>query len=296
VWKAIPIIATYIGLNLAADSIWYQDPLFEQATTAQSDEEDDYKNVSTEDVYYAQHALMEAQLSNLMTQTVGKSDFYAILGAGFGEQRVFLREVKAVKEILSTQFGSKENIITLANSRAEPKRFPLANLPNLKDAITAISQKMDTEEDILTLFLTSHGGEDVISTSFYGINPTPIRAKALSEILDKSGIQNMVIIISACHSGSFIDNLKSPRRIIITAAASDRTSFGCSDEREWTYFGKAYFDEALRNTGDFIKAFDIAKTRIEEWEKADGITPSLPQIFIGKEVMPKLDKLVRLSQ
>ena len=55
---------------------------------------------------------------------------------------------------------------------------------------------------------------------------------------------------------------------MIAAAAPDKNSFGCSNEAEWTYFGKAYFDEALRNTHSFTQAFDLAKPVIAQREKA----------------------------
>jgi len=34
--------------------------------------------------------------------------------------------------------------------------------------------------------------------------------------------------------------------IVVAAAGPDKKSFGCSHEAEWTHFGKAFFDEALR--------------------------------------------------
>jgi hypothetical protein len=34
--------------------------------------------------------------------------------------------------------------------------------------------------------------------------------------------------------------------LIITAAAADKPSFGCTDDADFTYFGRAFFDESLR--------------------------------------------------
>ena len=43
--------------------------------------------------------------------------------------------------------------------------------------------------------------------------------------------------------------------MVITAARADRTSFGCADENDFTYFGRAFFNEALPASGSFFEAF-----------------------------------------
>jgi hypothetical protein len=109
-------------------------------------------------------------------------------------------------------------------------------------------------------------------------------ATTLADILDRSEIRKLVVVISACHSGSFIDELEGPDRIVIAAAREDRTSFGCSNDRDWTYFGDAYFNHGLRQTSSFTEAFEIARDLIEKWENEQGLTPSQPQISIGSSV------------
>ena len=65
-------------------------------------------------------------------------------------------------------------------------------------------------------------------------------------MLDDAGIRNRVIVVSSCYSGTFVDALRDDDTLVMTASAKDRNSFGCSNEADFTYFGKAYFDEALR--------------------------------------------------
>jgi Peptidase C13 family len=112
-------------------------------------------------------------------------------------------------------------------------------------------------------------------------------------LLDQSGIQNRVVVISACYSGGFIEPLKNENTLAISASALDKNSFGCSNEAEWTYFGKAFFDEALRKTHSFVEALEIAKPVIAAREKEQGYTPSEPQIAQGEELRPILMKLQR---
>jgi len=77
----------------------------------------------------------------------------------------------------------------------------------------------------------------------------------------------------------------------MTAARKDRTSFGCSDEAEFTYFGRALVDEALRNTRSFVEAFGMASVAIAEREAERELTPSEPQIFIGRHIRARLGEL-----
>ena len=107
---------------------------------------------------------------------------------------------------------------------------------------------MDPEEDVLFLFLTSHGTKDGrLSIALYpsaGSRTSP--PPELRKMLDDAGIRNRVIVVSSCYSGTFVDALRDDDTLVMTASAKNRNSFGCSNEADFTYFGKAYFDEALR--------------------------------------------------
>jgi hypothetical protein len=94
-----------------------------------------------------------------------------------------------------------------------------------------------------------------------------------------------VIVVSSCHSGSFIPALADPNTLVIAASRADRTSFGCEDRRQWTYFGDAYFNRALRQETSFRRAFERARQQIAEWEAEDGLRSSLPQIAGGEALI-----------
>jgi hypothetical protein len=115
--------------------------------------------------------------------------------------------------------------------------------------------------------------------------------KRLREMLDKSGIKRRVIVISACYSGGFIDALKDENTLVMSSAAFDKTSFGCSNEADFTYFGKAYFEQALQKTDSFIDAFELAKPVIAKRERAEDFTESEPQIFVGKNIRSTIAEL-----
>ena len=114
-------------------------------------------------------------------------------------------------------------------------------------------------------------------------------------MLKHSGIRWKVIVISACYAGGFIAPLKDDHTLIITAARSDRTSFGCDDQNDFTYFSEAYFKEALPKSAGFAEAFEQAKVLVQAREAADfregGMEAeehSEPQLFQGKAIAAQL--------
>ncbi len=99
------------------------------------------------------------------------------------------------------------------------------------------------------------------------------------------------MVVSACYSGSFIDSLRDPNTLVMTASSATANSFGCSDLAEWTYFGKAYFDEALRKTYSFSDAFEVAVKTIDAREETEQLKASEPQMHIGARIRPLLQRL-----
>jgi Peptidase C13 family len=76
--------------------------------------------------------------------------------------------------------------------------------------------------------------------------------------------------------------------IIIAAAAADRTSFGCSDDRDLTYFGEAFYRDALPATPDLEAAFQHASTAIAAREGVEGKQASNPTAFFGPGLVEHL--------
>lgn len=204
---------------------------------------------------------------------------------------MFLTEVESVSAILAAQYGAGSRTLRLANSQDFPTRYPMANRANLARALREIGQRQGPE-DVAFLFLTSHGREDLLSLSFDAAGTNDLTAAEFGQMLEDSGIGPAVIVVSACFSGSFIDDTAAPDRLVITAARGDRTSFGCRDGAEWTEFGQSFFDLALRARADPRTAFPVAAADVARKEMADGLTQSLPQISEGAEIGAVLDRLL----
>jgi hypothetical protein len=209
--------------------------------------------------------------------------------AGYANQDVFMREVDSVSRLFRERFDTEGRTVRLVNNARTVAEVPIASVTSLKATLARLSQVMDRDEDVLFLYMTSHGSQDHhFSLDFWPMRFNTLDPATLRKLLDDSGIRRRVIVVSACYAGGFIEPLKDENSLIITAAARDRNSFGCSNEADYTYFGKAYFDEALRETYSFVEAFEKAKPVIAEREKAAGFDGSNPQIFLGAKIGPAL--------
>jgi hypothetical protein len=146
----------------------------------------------------------------------------------------------------------------------------MATVTSIRRSLAAIAAVMDREQDILFLYITSHGSkEHEIALGLPGMELPMLSAQDLGAALRESGIRWKVVVISACYAGAFIDDLRDPSTLILTAARQDRRSFGCADENDFTYFGRAYFKEALPGSASFEDAFTKAQQLITEWEDRD---------------------------
>lgn len=244
-----------------------------------------------EQVLYAQPDLLGREAARLRPRTSGRVNLYAIVFAGDGSQNVFRNEAEYFDKLLSQRLGASGHVLVLENNPASLSTRPLASWSNLEAALDAVASKMDLKQDILLLYFTTHGSED--HALLVDMDPLPldqIGATDLPGILAEHPFKYKVVIVNACYSGGFIPPLKSPDTMVISAARSDRSSFGCGEQSELTWFGHALLVDALNKTDDFRQAFAMAKQQIAAWEKRDRYDASDPQISVGDGIAGQLTK------
>ena len=247
------------------------------------------KQIDIESVYYNQSELVNQAIDNMLEDRKGSTDMFFVGFAGDAKEDVFMNEVIAARDILENHFDTFGRSAMLINNIKTVDQYPLANQYNLGKILKQVATKMNIDEDILFLFLTSHGTEKhFITTDFYPFKLKDLAPEKVRELLDDAGIKWRIIVVSACYSGGFIEPLHSPDTLIITAAREDRNSFGCGHDGEFTYFGDAFFDKALPQTRSFADAFETAKAIIYKKEKDEGFKNSEPQINMGVEIEKKL--------
>ena len=230
-----------------------------------------------------QGELLDRAIAALSPSTP-RSELYALTLAGDGKQSVFLREADYVADLLSERFAAHGRI-TLANHRDHLADRPLATRENLRRAVQAIADRSGPE-DLVFIYLTSHGSRShELNLDQPRLQLADLPAEDLAKLLEPLAERHKVVVISACYSGGFIPALKDDKTLLMTAARADRVSFGCSEEADFTYFGRALFAEALQQTGDLQQAFELASQAVAEREQADGFEPSEPQIWAPAAVL-----------
>lgn len=258
------------------------DPVNEAAATPDFD---------AEKLMYDQPALLQSAIDKLTPQTPGKIDVYVVAFAGDAEEDVFRNEADYVEELFDKRFDASGHVIVLENNAATITRRPLATWTNLHRALDAIARKMDPEQDILFVYLTSHGSSD--HQLLVDLDPLPLNQIGPDDLADAlkttPRIRWKVVVVNACYSGGFVDALRDDSTMVIASAREDRTSFGCGADSDITYFGKAFLTEALNRTTSLREAFDIAKTSVGKWEAADKEEPSEPQIASSRSIEAKLE-------
>ena len=239
----------------------------------------------------SQPSLLEAEIKKLLPERKGTTDIYAIGIAGWSDQDVFTKELNGGLSVLKTSLGLDRGAIRLVNHRDTLETSPVASRTNFAAAVHAVAGIMNKDEDVLLVFITSHGGPTGVGLVLADAFSSVLRPDHVTSVLDREGIRNRVVIVSACYSGIFAKRLASPDSIVLTAADENSTSFGCSNEREWTYFGDAFFNQSLGEGASLEQAFEDAKVKISQWETRDELPPSSPQGHFGAAISEKLAKL-----
>lgn len=246
-----------------------------------------------EDAFYFQPRLLEKALASLERSQSDKIGLFFVGVAGSAEQDVFMKEMRYVSNFFKAHFETTGHSISLINNPKTVLETPIASVTSLRSALKQVGKVMDTDKDMLFLYLTSHGSRNhQFSLEFGSMHFDALDPITLRTILDESGIKNRVIVVSACYSGGFVKPLQNANTLVITASAPDKQSHGCSNDADFTFFGKAYFEDGLRKTDSFIKAFDIAKPLIAEREMKDDFEPAQPQMFVGAEIGKVIDQFV----
>ena len=236
-----------------------------------------------------QRGLIDAQVARFAKEPVPGGRVYFLGFAGVGEERVFAEEIKLAAQRVGEKYGSSMRSVLLLNDRRDLATQPLASTSSLRYSLGEIARVMNRDEDVLFLALSSHGSRDsTIVVSNTGMFEQGLSARMLAVLLEDSRIKWRVIVVSACFSGAFVKPLSDDHTIVITAASKNRSSFGCSDQRDLTYFGEAFYRDALPHSADLRTAFETARKEIRRREKDEEFTPSKPQGYFGPLMEEKL--------
>lgn len=198
----------------------------------------------------------------------------AVLIAGDNNSPAFDNGVQSMRDKLMAH-GVRD--IAVYSSATPTAPTQLASVANVATAVRAGGG------EACFVFITSHGEERGF---FLRPDRRLFDPGSLDRVLNAGcGSLPTVVIVSACHSGTFLTpDMRKPNRVILTAAATDRTSFGCGAGDQYTYY-----DQCLLQQFDGAATWrDLAvatRSCVESLERRMGVrTPSQPQMFVGAQV------------
>ncbi len=198
----------------------------------------------------------------------------AVLIAGDNNSPAFDNGVQSMRDKLMAH-GVRDIAVYSSATSTTPAR--LASSANVATALRAGGG------DACFVFITSHGEE-----RGFVLRPdrTLFDPGSLDRVLNADcGSLPTVVVVSACHSGTFLTpDMRKPNRVILTAAAADRTSFGCGAGDQYTYY-----DQCLLQQFDRAATWrDLAvatRACVDNLERRMGVpTASQPQTFVGAQV------------
>ncbi len=289
--SALLLLLAFVWLSDALNvgpEIWA--PLELEPAVASSDD----APADQEALLFAQPSKIDHSLAAIEPGNSPQGNVFFLGFAGVGEERVFAQEIDLAAQVIGNRYSVGSRGVSLINDARDLESAPLASLSALKYALKGLAAKMNVERDVLFLSISSHGSPDpVIAVSNLDLPFNDLTDEDLAGALQDSGIKWRVIVISACYAGAFIEPLKDPRTIVIAAAAADRTSFGCGSDSDLTYFGSAFYRDALPAARNLRDAFEKAKAAIAQRERHEHVDASRPQAYFGAEMENKLDRLTQ---
>ena len=229
----------------------------------------------------AEHRKLDRALQALLPQRAGTVDAY-VISISLDSDPVFGREARVAGDVLAARYGGQGRTIVLAGSDGNaPSTLPRGTPETFAIALARVAELIDKTEDVVVIYTTSHGAPFGLyyndgDNGYGAISPNRLRA-----MLEQLGLRNRLLILSACFSGVFVPRLQSDNTAIVTAAARDRSSFGCVAENDWTFFGDAMINHALRKPQPLRAAFAEANILITGWEAQIQARASQPQIAVG---------------
>jgi hypothetical protein len=186
-------------------------------------------------------------------------------------------------EALATLF-QQHHIAVVQQFSANPRKLSatvrLATVTQLSAAIPRL--QIQPGEGCL-LYATSHGTPRGLTLARDPASGYWLRPGQLHRVMQAAcGEAPTILVLSGCYTGTFLrPELRGPHRIILTAAAADRPSFGCHAKAQYTYYD-----------GCFLQAFATAPTWqalhrtvarcVAAAERQLGAPPSAPQAFFGR--------------
>lgn len=208
-----------------------------------------------------------------------------IIFAGFAmhsQSKAFRNDVQLAEKLVST-IDPNALMLRLANpAKDQAADWPQATAENFA-LVMAKTAEVARPRDRVLLFISTHANPGLLSVNVAGKNQQPITPKILIEALAPLGKVPTLVVLSACYSGAFVEPLKAPNRVVLTATDVRGTSFKCQYTGNNTPFAEALFGQADAEKLSITDWMGEAQKSIAAQEKRRKLPASKPLVFVGEE-------------
>ncbi|MBV7541290.1 C13 family peptidase [Acidovorax sp. sic0104] len=208
-----------------------------------------------------------------------------IIFAGFAmhsQSKAFRNDVLLAEKLVS-RIDPNALMLKLANpARNESTEWPQATAENFA-LVMAKTAEVAKPRDRVLLFISTHANPGLLNISAAGKNLQPITPRMLSDALAPLIKVPTMVVLSACYSGAFVESLKAPQRVVMTATDVRLTSFKCQYDGQHTPFAEALFGQAGAGSLAVEDWMAEARRSITAQEKRRKLPASKPQMFVGDE-------------
>lgn len=208
-----------------------------------------------------------------------------LIFAGFAlhsQSKAFYNDVLSA-EAFARKIDPNALMLKLGNpTRDQVSDWPKANVENFELVMSKIAE-IARPEDRVVLLISTHANPGTLNINVAGKNVTPLTARGLSAALTPLDKTPTLIILSSCYSGNFIQPLRAPNRVILTATGLNRSSFKCKYTEENTFFADALFNQPDAGSLSITDWMGVAQRTILSQEKRKRLNASSPRIFIGPD-------------
>ena len=214
--------------------------------------------------------------------------YKVVLVAGDPSIKAFDNATRRLERMLAARAGVSREDLHRLSARDDELKDKTVLLATVQGVLATIEDLKPGRGQGCLVFATSHGvrGQGLRLPRGFGdhfIDPADLdRALALG-----CGNAPTVVIMSGCFSGIYAaPPMARDNRIVLTAAAFDRTSFGCSAGADYTYFDACLLG-SLDELGvgmTWLDAMTATKQCVAAREATLGYVPSNPQSWFGQAV------------
>lgn len=198
------------------------------------------------------------------------------------QSKAFRNDVLLAEKLVS-RIDPNALMLKLANpARNESTEWPQATAENFA-LVMAKTAEVAKPRDRVLLFISTHANPGLLNISAAGKNLQPITPRMLSDALAPLIKVPTMVVLSACYSGAFVDSLKAPQRVVMTATDVRLTSFKCQYDGQHTPFAEALFGQAGAGSLAVEDWMAEARRSITAQEKRRKLPASKPQMFVGDE-------------